>query len=502
MLLSVCQHANGFGVERHAPDPFFLEVLTTVDYRSFLTKHRLALGERHSKNEDLRPADIFAGIDFDQDNRALFNWAQRERLATPQDVRDARRRAAIVVTLGEYPATPVEFVNVLARQLDVRVRFNGAVTRLNLATGERIDLLSTDFARECRSMSASLQAGFNRADIDDAVEGWYQEERRNRVSALREQIAPRAEFDWEMVARTCFNCTETSPAFVAAVLKKFVHQVVCKLHRRPVGHHLMPVLTGRQGGGKTYFLNHLFGPLAELTRTADFKAISDERMIDLWRSYIIFIDEMGYAERSDVDIVKNVITAETVDRRPMRTNGIQTVRQCATLIGASNKSLSELIRDETGNRRFVAIEYSPPEDRNFIASLDWAAAWQSVKQTDADPMDAHRDILTAMQEAERHFGPVEAWLRALDSGEAALGHLVDAKLRTQDLYETFLSHRRTVTADYDPVQRTQDAFAKELNRVMGHNPDICPLHKSRDSKGVLWTWTSPRPLSLVQGGLA
>lgn len=460
-----------------------------MDYRSFLTKHRMELEERHATNDHLRPSDIFAGIDFDEDNRALFKWAQDQRLITPQDIRDGRRRAAITAVFGECPATPPVFVHLLSKQMDVRVRFNGTMSRCDLGTSQRIDLLTTDLARECRVMNASLGAGFNRADIDDAVEGWYQRERHQRVAAIRAQIAINADFDWELVARTCFDCSETSPAFVAAVLRKFVHQVVCKLHGKSVGHHLMPVLTGPQGSGKTYFLNHLFGPLAELARSADFRAISDDRMIDLWQSYIIFIDEMGYADRSDVDVVKNVITAETLDRRPMRTNSIQTVRQRATLIGASNKALSELIRDETGNRRFVGIEYCPPADRDFIASLNWTAAWQSVNHTDADPMEPYRETLAAAQESERHYGPVEAWLRALGSGEAILRRVTcEDGIRTQDLYQAYLDHRRTVVADYDPVQRTRDAFSKEIVRVLAQNPGICPLAKHRNSKGVAWRW--------------
>ena len=472
-----------------------------MDYRSFLTKHRMALEDRHAANDDIRPHHIFEGVDFEQDNRPLLTWAQRERLISQHDIKAARRRAAIVSALGEFPATPVEFVDSVARQMSVRVQFNGAVTRLDLATGQRADILNTDLMLDCRVMNASLGAGFNRADIDDAAARWYHEQRHARLAAIRSQIAPRANFDWELVARTCFDCEDTSPAFVAAVLCKFIHQVVCKLHGKPVGHHLMPVLTGRQGSGKTYFLNRLFGPLAELARSADFRAISDDRQIDIWRSYIIFIDEMGYAERSDVDAVKNVITADTLDRRPMRTNDSQTVRQCATLIGASNKKLAELIRDETGNRRFVGIEYSPPADRDFIASLDWVAAWQSIKHTDADPMDEHRDMLKIVQEQDRHYGPVEGWLRALASGSSDLGRITsDDKIRTQDLYQVYLSHRRTVTADHDPTQRTLDAFSKELARVIAHNPVICPLVKSRDRSGVVWMWTGAKPLSLVMGG--
>lgn len=473
-----------------------------MDYRSFLTKHRMSLEERHAANDDLRPADILVGVNFDEDNRLLFKWAKRERLISDHDIRDARRRADIANALGAVPKTPSEFVDLVTRQMNVLVKFNGEATCMEFETGWETGILSSEIARDCRIMNASLRAGFNRADIDDAAERWFQSERQARVNAIRSQIALRSAFDWELVARTCFDCSQTSPAFVAALLRKFVHQVVSKLNGRPVGDHLMLVLTGGQGIGKTYFLNQLFGPMLELSRNADFKAISDERQIDLWRSYIIFIDEMGYADRSDVDVVKNVITAETLDRRPMRTNASQTVRQSATMIGASNKRLGELIRDETGNRRFVGIEYTPPADRDFIASLDWVAAWQSVKHTDADPLIDYRDLLRTVQEQDRHYGPVEFWLRALASGEAGLGWSSSGKFRPRELYETYLNHRRTVTADFDPTPRTFDAFSKETGRIISDYPDICPLIKSRDSEGIVWSWLGPKPLTLVMGSAA
>lgn len=474
-----------------------------MDYQSSLIQHRVALANRLAASEHIRPSDVFAGVEFDQDNRALFDWAKQQKLISNQEIQAAERRAEIVAALGSHPESPVDLVAILGKGTNVQVRFNGSITRTDLATGQRIDLLITDFARECRTVNASLRIGFNRSDIDDAAENWYQEQRRARVRSISAHLEPHSEFDWETVASTCFNCDDTSPAFVAAVLRKFIHQVVCKLHGKPVGHHLMPVLTGPQGIGKTYFLKHLFGPLLELSRSADFRAISDERNIDLWRSYILLIDEMGYADRSDVDVVKNVITADTLDRRPMRTNSSQTVRQCATLIGASNKKLSELIRDETGNRRFVGIEYSPPADRDFISSVDWTAAWRSVKHADADPLDAHRDTLRTIQEEDRFFGPVEGWLRSLASGAFRRAHGGDdGKLRTQDLYTDYLTHRRCVTGDHDPTPRTQDAFAKELARITAHHPDVYPLSKGRDTAGTFWKWSAHEPLALVVGGRA
>lgn len=213
------------------------------------------------------------------------------------------------------------------------------------------------------------------------------------------------------------------------------------------------------------------------------------------------IDEMGYAEKSDVDVVKNVITADRLDRRPMRSNGIQPVKQNATLIGATNKSLAELIRDETGNRRFVGLHYKRPDDENFINSIDWTAAWRSIKHTDADPMNEHRDTLKSQQESARFYGPIESWLRALIEGEATLTNQM-SKIRGQKLFEEYVEYREVVTAGRDPTPRTLETFRKELNRLIDNDATKYPLTKSRDSSGVYWEWKgkiSPC-LAVIQGG--
>ena len=82
----------------------------------------------------------------------------------------------------------------------------------------------------------------------------------------------------------------------------------------------MPVILGPQGKGKSTFVNMFIAPLRELTLEVNFKAIEDDRNIDIWNSFILFLDEMGYASKADVDTIKNAITANTLTRRPMRSN--------------------------------------------------------------------------------------------------------------------------------------------------------------------------------------
>jgi predicted P-loop ATPase len=118
--------------------------------------------------------------------------------------------------------------------------------------------------------------------------------------------------------------------------------------RLPIFNHLFAVLIGKQGSGKSTLMKKLIEPVAEVAIPADFKAIADEKIIAIWRNYIMYPDEMGWASKSNIEIIKNVISADTVLRRPMTTNNAEEIRQNATFIGRANVfDLAELIRDVT-----------------------------------------------------------------------------------------------------------------------------------------------------------
>lgn len=65
-----------------------------------------------------------------------------------------------------------------------------------------------------------------------------------------------------------------------------------KANDLPVSNHLMPVILGPQGNGKSTLVRHLLAPIDELTVDTDFAAITDERIISIWQSYVGFLGEM------------------------------------------------------------------------------------------------------------------------------------------------------------------------------------------------------------------
>ena len=435
-------------------------------YTDLITKHKAALESRLDKDDRPTADEVLVALLWtdDCDNRAFLKWATREKLVKDRDVARAKHRAGVTEALGEYPEDANSFIKLLATHTRTTVSYNGLVTRYDFEFGDTIDVIITDFARDARLYAAKHRLPFTNDNINDAVDNWFDKTKRSKFFGLRDMIRPRADFDWLDLAGNCFDLTEMSAELVAAVLQKFIHQVVTKMHGKQVGWHLMPVLVAPQGEGKSYFVHKLVSPLVELMREAEFSAITDDRNIELWSSYILFLDEMAHATRSDVEAVKHVITADNLDRRPMRTNKIQPVRQRSTFIACSNKSVDENIKDETGARRFFGLRYKRTP-AGYLDSINWVAAWQSVKHTDVDPLTNFRGELAAIQEATRHKSPVEDWMDNFSENEASAILKVSDKLRIKPLYDDYLDRRRAVTGDRDPYLRTMDQFARELKRL-------------------------------------
>ena len=199
--------------------------------------------------------------------------------------------------------------------------------------------------------------------------------------------------------------------FATAVLLAFCWQVKRKLLGLPIVHHLMPVVSGRQGSGKSTFIHALVAALKAVAREVDLQELTDGRNIDLFRdNYIASVDEMAKAGRACQSALKQVITAETLTVRPMRTNASVEVKQNLTLIGCCNEeSLGDLLADKTGLRRFGAIRMRDRSDWRAVDAFNFARLWRAIDPETPHPMLPHLKALQARQEADRDRSSTEVW---------------------------------------------------------------------------------------------
>ena len=380
-----------------------------MDYNDYLTNRLKDYVLRQTDDDLIDPKEPFLELDWSKDHRSYFKRLIENKIVSRADVTraiaDAGRRHRIQEALGAYPADPVEYATLYLKRVAATVSYKGALT-----IPGRVNPTVIDLARGARLLAGEIGITFGRDAINDAVEELYSTRRDTALDAIRAAIEPRADFDWDRLAEGCFKPERR--ALTIAALKKTIWQVKRKMFGLPVTNHLMVVLFGAQGKGKSYFMQKLAEPIADLVSYSDFDAIGDDRNIDLWRSYLVIMDEMAKAAKADIEVTKHVITANVLERRPMRTNTTITVQQCASFIGGSNISLPELIKDETGNRRFFEAAWGEPAF-GFLDTFDFCDAWRSISHLDPDPMLAYTDELATVQQQTRTTGPVETWLMTL-----------------------------------------------------------------------------------------
>jgi len=247
-----------------------------------------------------------------------------------------------------------------------------------------------------------------------------------------------------------------------AVIKHFVWQVKRKMSGLPVREHMMPIVFGATGGGKSESIKALIRPLGEVCDTpGSFDILADERQFfRLERNYVMFFDEMGKSTTADVACIKNAITMERASARVLgsnRSNGAPPNN--ATFIGGSNVPVNELINDPTSARRFWQINAHVQSQADYavINSIDYAALWQSVSQTDVCPIQVYLAELRKIQHTElRAKTIIEEWI--------ADRCTVGGKTSAQQLYDSFCGwfqrmNRRT-------LMPTFTKFCKELGGLV------------------------------------
>lgn len=459
-----------------------------MSYLEIVNQHKAEIIRCKTAGEEIDQGMIFAPVDWSDEeiSNGYFKWLVANKVATRAEINTARTRQTVASVLGSYPSTCCAYVGAYADMRQALVTYDGQISIVD-DKGCRSHSIITDYQTQARVFAVEYRLPFAREAINDAINVWHEDKRKSRLDVIRQNLAPTATFNWTELARRCFDCSATSPEFVAAALMKFVHQTKRKLHNQPIQDHLMPVLLGPQGCGKTYFIHWLTAPLTEFRRDTDFRAIGDERNIGLWSSYVLVVDEMAYADRSDIETVKHVITADVLDRRPMRRNNTVRVPQRATLIGASNKSIAELIRDETGARRFLGLDYRTDADWDYLVEADPIDAWRSVSEHDVDPLLGFRDQLRAIQAEDKYMSPVEAWLEVL-SPEGNRGALSQQNpIDPMDLYNDYLAYFRDRYEGQRP--KSKPAWEQEAGRLIKSAKVPYRVEKHRTKAGVHWRWS-------------
>lgn len=441
--------------------------------------------------EDINIRHMAIDLELTDSMTKVRNFLLNGQLVTKAEWNGALKVSRTVRELGFYPKSAMQLVTKYIETNDIAVDYqknmkrkfvpmlDGKVITAADRKDRNIDAIARikenrsvnteDLKRDLRMKVEELGLGYTIVAIDDAVEAWFAEAFSERIVEVFSQIAytgspnSKEKLDaWSAVTKQ-FDLSEHDSDFVTAVLKKFIWQVKRKMLGLRIDNHLMPVITGAQGKGKSTFVrDYLLEPVGEVVNNTDFGKIEDDRNMDMWRNFVLFLDEMGHAVKADIDTIKNKITAATVSGRPMRTNSNVQFAQNATFIGCSNKELNQLIRDETGNRRFVSLRYSMNPDWGVLATVQPHLLWMSVDEHGEDPTKGIADQLRAAQALVREKSMVEQWLEDFKVPAMMVGKKRTATDWYPDFKEWFIGFGSGRVPDVAH-------FGKEFTRLINNN---------------------------------
>lgn len=227
----------------------------------------------------------------------------------------------------------------------------------------------------------------------------------------------------------------------AAVFKHFLWQVKRKLIGKDVTWHMMPILWGKTGSGKSVALNRLFSPLKGFVNTGfSLDKLGDDRYYkQLAEHFILFLDEMPKIEKASIEAMKQIISADELTGRLLYGHGSKLYKQNCTFIGTSNEAPSQLIKDHTSMRRFHYIKSADKMDHETINNINMLSIWKSIDemQSKAYILDVF-DQLTVSQEEIRQKDSLEMFIV-----ETNLKKNNNCMLKAQDLFDMYTKYCST-----------------------------------------------------------
>ncbi len=263
------------------------------------------------------------------------------------------------------------------------------------------------------------------------------------------------------------------------IVKHFIWQVKRKLAGLAVEFHMMPVIFGRSGAGKSVAVSKLIEPLLAVALQTDMSIFSDQFSRRAFaRNFLVFFDELQGSDNADVNVMKQIITAPVVEWRAMRSERVMSAPQNATFIGCSNDPVRDRIKDPTSSRRFWQINCADQINWQAINSIDYLALWRSVDEAAASPIVAHLNEVKKIQESEiRVKDIVEQWIEEV----CEVVSFDESALTTSELYDSFKEFCLWQNQKSFPQFQK---FARDIKRILevsGQGPA-----SKKTNRGTTW----------------
>lgn len=438
----------------------------------------------------------------------LRSYLVEAKVCKVREFNSARYAAYVEAALGTVPTSAAELIDAVVESYGVQP---AASHRIGLSwtcpiLGERKPCDEADLLREAHRINDTILGNrIPQSNIGRAVEYWLGAQRDLDQKRRFTKLSEPGQFDWAQFGSVFLDDTRVRREVQSAVLQKFIWQVKRRMAGLPVTNHLMAVLYGVQGKGKTRAVEIITAPLGPLVSTGDFQRLGDIREVNMFKSFVVVLDEMQRASQADVDRVKNVVTRDQFDYRPMHSNGNASAIQNATFIGTSNRTLDQMIHDPTGNRRFFQIDWSNdvgPTQWEYLNSLNIDDMWRSVDHMAADPCEAFLSEIRAIQGQGIYRNSVGQFFDAVVDGGGtctvrengdSLTREFSGLLRREALYQGYRGY-----CDYMRIRSPleAEAFYKEVRR-MADQEDACAFQAERGRQFNGWRYKGSKGAPVV-----
>ena len=150
--------------------------------------------------------------------------------------------------------------------------------------------------------------------------------------------------------------------FFYECLKKWLVAMVASWLNEEVVNHIVLVLLGRQGSGKTTWFSHLLPP--ELRSYFRIKVnssrITTDDLITMSQYGLVCYEELDVMKPSNVNTMKSVVTMPYIDERRPYGHYTEHMPHVASFCGTGNNM--QFLNDSSGNRRWAPFEVESIRD--------------------------------------------------------------------------------------------------------------------------------------------
>lgn len=259
-----------------------------------------------------------------------------------------------------------------------------------------------------------------------------------------------------------------------SVLAHFLSNIKRKMADLPTQFHLMLLLSGPQGTGKTVAIHQLMRPLGDMFTEMSMDAAVDKfTQFFVSESFCVLFDEMAGVTKTDVEDLKRLISSSGIScRRAHESRASRYINRCS-FIGTTNESANVLLRDSTGARRFFELKVLKQTNHAVLgfdgrnSQIDYLKLWQGIDdRTETKYWTPVASLIAEKQRDLKAIDPVEEFVRIHRIALVDENTNVEAIVSLQGMW-----HNYTKWADINKVGQflNSNVFSRKLGNIGIHS---------------------------------